>query len=184
MTTTEVFCPLYNSHLLSSVPLKSGCLIRSRAGVMSLFVWAVCVFSVLVSSASVVSPNPDSYHEAFGNPPAASRPLFRYWLPDASVDGSTVMRDIGHAANIGAAGVEFIPFYQYGGDAGGVPPGADWTKYGYATSPFLELFRQALEAHKDRGLAMDFSLGPNQGQGVPAEPNDDGLQWDLVSKPF
>lgn len=27
---------------------------------------------------------------------------------------------------------------------------------------------------------MDFALGPNQGQGVPAEYNDEGLQWDLV----
>ncbi|KAH6985202.1 hypothetical protein EDB80DRAFT_869204 [Ilyonectria destructans] len=90
------------------------------------------------------------------------------------------MADIGRAADIGAGGAEFIPFYQYGGDAGGVPPGADWTKYGYATRPFLELFRQALEVHKSRGLIMDFSLGPNQGQGVPAESDDEGLQWDLV----
>ncbi|KAL7956296.1 hypothetical protein V8C34DRAFT_326292 [Trichoderma compactum] len=27
---------------------------------------------------------------------------------------------------------------------------------------------------------MDFALGPNQGQGVPAEPDDQGLQWDLI----
>jgi hypothetical protein len=27
---------------------------------------------------------------------------------------------------------------------------------------------------------MDFALGPNQGQGVPAEPDNEGLQWDMV----
>jgi hypothetical protein len=29
---------------------------------------------------------------------------------------------------------------------------------------------------------MDFAIGPNQGQGVPAEPDNEGLQWDMVSK--
>lgn len=28
---------------------------------------------------------------------------------------------------------------------------------------------------------MDFAMGPNQGQGVPAHPDDDGLQWDLFA---
>jgi hypothetical protein len=30
---------------------------------------------------------------------------------------------------------------------------------------------------------MDVALGPNQGQGVPARPDDEGLQWDLVGFP-
>jgi hypothetical protein len=42
------------------------------------------------------------------------------------------------------------------------------------------MFLAALEAHKEAGLVMDFPLGPNQGQGVPADPSDEGLQWDLV----
>lgn len=37
----------------------------------------------------------------------------------------------------------------------------------------------ALQATKDQGLIMDFALGPNQGSGVPAEPDDDGVMWDL-----
>lgn len=28
---------------------------------------------------------------------------------------------------------------------------------------------------------MDFAMGPNQGQGVPAHPDDDGLLWDLYA---
>ncbi|KAM5352978.1 hypothetical protein ACJ41O_005700 [Fusarium nematophilum] len=147
---------------------------------MTGFIWTTLALSLIASSASATSPAPKAGHEGFSKPPVASRPLFRYWLPDASVDGSTVVADIGRAADVGAGGVEFIPFYQYGGDAGGVPPGADWTKYGYGTRPFLELFRQALEAHKSRGMIMDFSLGPNQGQGVPTESDDEGLLWDLV----
>lgn len=40
----------------------------------------------------------------------------------------------------------------------------------------------ALQAAKDSGLIIDLSLGPNQGAGVPAEYDDEGLQWDL--QPF
>ena len=118
---------------------------------------------------------------SFENPPAIVRPRFRYWLPDASVDPAIVKANIKAAGDIGAGGVEFLPFYNYGGGRGGAPPGSDWSKYDFGTPPFQVLFRAALEAHRDSGLKMDFSLGANQGQGVPASPDDEGLQWDLVS---
>jgi hypothetical protein len=50
----------------------------------------------------------------FAHPPARSRPSFRYWLPDASVNSSIVAANINSAASIGAGGIEFIGFYQYG----------------------------------------------------------------------
>ncbi|KAL3441425.1 hypothetical protein BJX65DRAFT_322380 [Aspergillus insuetus] len=90
--------------------------------------------------------------------PARSRPSFRYWLPDSSVNSSIVAANINSAASIGAGGVEFIGFYQY-----------DWAKYGFGTPAFIDVFTRALQAHKEAGL----------GQGVPASVDDDGLQWDL-----
>ena len=78
--------------------------------------------------------------------------------------------------------MEFVPFFNYGGELPLYPAGADWSTYGFGTPAFKEVFRSALEAHKENGLTMDFALGPNQGQGVPADPNDEGLQWDLVSR--
>lgn len=117
----------------------------------------------------------------FLSPPSQQRPRFRYWLPDASVDAQTVVADIQYAGAIGAGGVEFLPFYNYGGELGGPPTGVNWSTYGFGTPAHLDLFTSALEAHKEAGLAMDFSLGPNQGQGIPAHPDDEGLQWDLVS---
>lgn len=118
------------------------------------------------------------------HPAPIVRPLFRYWLPDASVDASIVAADIEAAAAIGAGGIEFLPFYEYGGESGAIPKGANWSTYNFGTAPFRELFSAALEAHEKNGLRMDFSLGPNQGQGVPASPNDEGLQWDLVRAPI
>ncbi|KAH0342708.1 hypothetical protein KCU83_g9209, partial [Aureobasidium melanogenum] len=40
----------------------------------------------------------------------------------------------------------------------------------------------ALRASKDNNLNIDLALGPNQGAGVPAPYDSDGLQWDL--QPF
>ncbi|KAL3250972.1 hypothetical protein ABHI18_010909 [Aspergillus niger] len=116
----------------------------------------------------------------FQNPSAIIRPRFRYWLPDPSVDEQTMRNDIHSAADVGAGGVEYLPWYNAGGFLGPAPPGDDWGKYGVGTPAFNRLFQAALEAHRDAGTVMDFAIGPNQGQGVPADPNDEGLQWDLV----
>ncbi|KAL3473422.1 hypothetical protein BJX99DRAFT_261351 [Aspergillus californicus] len=115
----------------------------------------------------------------FSNPAASVRPRFRYWLPDGSVDGDVIASDIAFAAEVGAGGLEFLPFFDYGGTLNPNPP-VNWSTYGFGTPPFVELFRTALEAHFEHGLVMDFPLGPNQGQGVPAEPDNEGLQWELV----
>lgn len=63
------------------------------------------------------------------------------------------------------------------------PAGADWAKANFGTPEFSAIFRAALEAHSETGLKMDFAMGPNQGQGVPASTQDEGLQWDLVTTP-
>lgn len=121
---------------------------------------------------------------SFSNPAARLRPRFRYWLPDAGVDIQTVQKDIKSAGAIGAGGVEFLPFYNYGGQLSPAPNGSDWSRDGFGTPAFQKMFTAALQAHRDAGLVMDFALGPNQGQGVPAEYDDEGLQWDLVSVPI
>ncbi|KAF9891846.1 hypothetical protein FE257_003331 [Aspergillus nanangensis] len=111
----------------------------------------------------------------FENPAARIRPRFRYWLPDASVDPDIVQQNIRDAGSIGLGGVEFLPYYNYGETVSG----ADWSTYGFGTPAFINVFKAALQAHKDSGLVMDFPLGPSQGQGVPASTDDAGLQWDL-----
>ena len=135
-----------------------------------------CTISLLASHAFAT---PDDLG-TFASPAPLARPRFRYWLPDASVSPSTVRKDILSASSIGAGGVEFLPFYNYGGELGGAPPGADWSTYNFGTEASNKLLVAAKEAHREGGLRMDFALGPNQGQGVPAEVDDEGLQWDLV----
>ncbi|KAL4926579.1 uncharacterized protein BDV17DRAFT_299664 [Aspergillus undulatus] len=115
----------------------------------------------------------------FSNPAANVRPRFRYWLPDGSVDGDVVALDVASVAEVGGGGMEFLPFFEYGGMLNPNPP-VNRSTYGFGTPPFVDLFKTALEAHSQHGLVMDFSLGPNQVQGVPAEPDNEGLQWDLI----
>lgn len=117
---------------------------------------------------------------SFEDPAARLRPHFRYWLPDAGVDVKIVQDNIKSAGAIGAGGVEFLPFYNYGGQLVAAPDGSNWSKDGFGTPAFKRMFLAALQAHKEAGLAIDFALDPNQGQGVPADPADEGLQWDLV----
>jgi len=139
---------------------------------------------VLVSCQSLLvaakANGPGNSKGTFQDPSSVTRPRFRYWLPDASVDADIVDADIKSSAAVGTGGVEFLPFYMYGGVDNGPPPGADWSKANVGTPLFNNLFRTALKAHRDTGTRMDFSIGPNQGQGVPARVDDVGLQWDLV----
>ncbi|KAL2845070.1 hypothetical protein BJY01DRAFT_263735 [Aspergillus pseudoustus] len=140
---------------------------------------------VLLHAASALglacpAPTYPSSLGTFENPSARCRPRFRYWLPDAGVDKETVAANIRDSGARGAGGVEFVPFYNYGGETVEPSPQADWVTNGFGTPAFRNMFRAALQAHKDAGLFMDFALGPNQGQGVPASSDDEGLQWDLV----
>jgi hypothetical protein len=65
------------------------------------------------------------------------RPKFRYWIPDASVNPSIVARDVQAAGIAGAAGVECLGYYLYGGPPGNSGRGSyvpvSWAMYGFGT---------------------------------------------------
>jgi hypothetical protein len=54
----------------------------------------------------------------FVDPPKHVRPYFRYWLPDAGIDGNVVAENIASAGKIGAGGVQLLSFFNYGGYGG------------------------------------------------------------------
>ncbi|KAH7245011.1 hypothetical protein BKA59DRAFT_526423 [Fusarium tricinctum] len=117
----------------------------------------------------------------FQNPSVHVRPRFRYWTPDASADPDYLRSDVSTAGAIGAGGFELLGYYLYGGTpegTGNFSP-VDWSIYGWGTPAWREQLNVVAQAHRDNGLIMDFAMGPNQGQGVPAEPGIDGLAWDL-----
>lgn len=95
------------------------------------------------------------------------------------MDPAQVSRDIESLSAIGAGGLEFIPFYNYGFRSP-LFPSWDGGEFGFGGAKFNELFKTTLKAAKDNGLIFDFSIGANQGQGVVAEPLTPGLAMQLV----
>jgi hypothetical protein len=155
---------------------------------MFTIVATLCALTSLLCSASghntndQVKANID--YGSFEDPSAYVRPRFRYWIPDASVDLNAVAEDFSKAKTVGMGGLELLGYYLYGNYpsviAEGGPVPVDWTKYGWGTEAWKDLMTVALKAAKENGMVMDFANGPNQGAGVPAKPDDEGLMWDLI----
>ncbi|PVH71603.1 hypothetical protein DL98DRAFT_383782, partial [Cadophora sp. DSE1049] len=115
----------------------------------------------------------------FQNPGVHIRPKFRYWLPDASVDPSLVAADVKSIGSIGAGGIEFLPYYNYGGE--NAPEVTDWNIYGVGTPAYNVVLKAAAQASKENGLIMDLCMGAQSGQGAPAKFDNPGLAYDLIS---
>ena len=56
----------------------------------------------------------------FQDPSVNVRPRFRYWIPDSSVNFSTVADDVKEISRIGGGGMELLGYYLYGGLGGGI----------------------------------------------------------------
>lgn len=89
---------------------------------------------------------------------------------------ASVQEDIRQIAAVGAGGLEFVPFYNYGLG----PALTDWSVYGFGTEAFKGVLYTALNASATHNFVFDFALGPNQGAGVPSVVEDVGLAKELV----
>ncbi|KAK0710720.1 hypothetical protein B0H67DRAFT_635319 [Lasiosphaeris hirsuta] len=136
-----------------------------------LFAWALLALQHVHHVHSLPPPLP-----TFACPPAAARPKFRYWFPDASIPPAVVQADVAAMAAVGAGGLQFLPFYNQG-----FPPvSTNWSTYGFGTPAFKEVLRAALRETARQGLTFDFAVGPNTAAGVPAVPGTPGLAMELV----
>ncbi|KAK3636141.1 hypothetical protein LTR56_014304 [Elasticomyces elasticus] len=142
---------------------------------------AVLLSSILYTPAAAQ----DEQHD-FANPGPRTRPKFRYWIPDASVDTAVVARDVKAAGDVGMGGMELLGYYLYGGPpsngAGrGLAAPVDWATYGFGTEAWNNVFQAFVKATEEAGSILDFAVGPNQGTGVPAIEDSDGLAWDIAA---
>ncbi|SCO78667.1 uncharacterized protein FRV6_02880 [Fusarium oxysporum] len=132
---------------------------------------------VVVGQYIAPSSNNGNAIQGFEAPATEYRPKFRYWLPDADVDHDILKGDVQDLKKLGAGGLEFLPFYNYG--FGGVNDSKLET-YAFGKPAFRDALQIALEATKANGLSMDVVLGASQGQGVPSKPLTPGLAVQLV----
>ncbi|KAJ0342183.1 hypothetical protein COL26b_000679 [Colletotrichum chrysophilum] len=137
---------------------------------MHYLLWLVLITGISHASISLASLS------GFDDPSTEYRPKFRYWLPDASVPHQSVVDDVNHLAEVGAGGLEFLPFYNYGLG----PALTDWSMYGFGTEAFKGVLAAALNATAAHGLQLDLALGANQGAGVPSVVETVGLAKELV----
>ncbi|KAK5738055.1 hypothetical protein LTR17_006298 [Elasticomyces elasticus] len=108
----------------------------------------------------------DIDYGTFQDPFVHVRPRFRYWVPDASVDLDEVAADFAAVKAVGMGGIELL----------GIIYMATILR---KPDAWKRLQDTCLQATKNLGMLMDFSLGPNQGAGVPVDQNDPGVMWNL-----
>jgi hypothetical protein len=118
----------------------------------------------------------------FQNPSSNIRPKFRYWLPDASVNVTSLADDIASIASVGAGAIEFLNYWLYGGASTTQPVvPVDWDTFNFGTPIYNTVLIAALQACKDNGILFDYEVGVQSGQGAPAEIGNPGLAWFLTS---
>jgi hypothetical protein len=139
----------------------------------------IAIFNVPCTALNLGASVEDSAaidYGTFENPAVHVRPRFRYVVPDASVDTDGVAADIGRVGDVGSGGIELL---GYPSASGGTL--IDNTKYAWGGKAWQQLLKVSLRTTKSLGLLMDVAIGPFQGAGVPAKPDDEGVQWDLAA---
>ncbi|KAF7359301.1 Secreted protein [Mycena sanguinolenta] len=109
---------------------------------------------------------------------------WRYWIEDASASPDIVQSDIAEIARVGSAGFELLSYQSYGGEAdntGNIL--LDPTDFAFGSDLFVNITSTVVSAAKENGLTVDFSMGPDQGAGVPVFPSSvdmEGMNTELV----
>ncbi|KAJ3845417.1 hypothetical protein F5878DRAFT_207024 [Lentinula raphanica] len=109
---------------------------------------------------------------------------WRYWIEDASLDLDTVRFDISEMARVGSAGFELLSYQSYGSILSftGLIL-LDPSAFAFGSDRFVDVTASVVQAAIDNNLTIDFTVGPNQGAGVPVHPDDidaEGMNTELV----
>ncbi|KAJ3845419.1 hypothetical protein F5878DRAFT_636639 [Lentinula raphanica] len=109
---------------------------------------------------------------------------WRYWIEDASVDIDTLRFDVSEMARVGSAGFELLSYQSYGSvQASTGLIVLDPSDFAFGSNRFVNVTASLVQAAIDNNLTIDFTLGPDQGAGVPVLPDDvdmEGMNTELV----
>uniref|UniRef100_A0A0W0ETP8 Secreted protein n=2 Tax=Moniliophthora roreri TaxID=221103 RepID=A0A0W0ETP8_MONRR len=106
---------------------------------------------------------------------------WRYWIQDASADLDVLRSDVAEMAKVGSSGFELLSYQSYGSVIG--PVILDPTDVAFGSDRFVNVTATLVQAAKQHNLTIDFTLGPNQGAGVPVKPDEvdqEGMLTELV----
>ncbi|KAK1227081.1 hypothetical protein PQX77_009914 [Marasmius sp. AFHP31] len=136
----------------------------------------VLTIILIAINAFALYPKEPEDRGTFLNPKTG--PKWRYWIQDSFVDPEVLRRDIAEMSKVGSSGFELLSYQSYGADVLIDPADA-----AFGSDAFVNVTKTLAQAAKDNGLTIDFSLGPNQGAGVPVKPEDidqEGMLTELV----
>ncbi|KAJ7349125.1 hypothetical protein DFH08DRAFT_864493 [Mycena albidolilacea] len=109
---------------------------------------------------------------------------WRYWIEDASASPDILRADVAEMASVGSSGFELLSYQSYGGEAqdtGNIL--LDPTDFAFGSDNFVDVTAVLVGAAMDNNITIDFSMGPDQGAGVPVFPDDvdmEGMNTELV----
>ncbi|KAJ7093214.1 hypothetical protein C8R44DRAFT_890978 [Mycena epipterygia] len=109
---------------------------------------------------------------------------WRYWIEDGSASPDILRSDVSEMAGVGSSGFELLSYQSYGGEApntGNIL--LDPTDFAFGSDHFVDVAAVLVQAAIDNNLTIDFSMGPDQGAGVPVFPDDvdmEGMNTELV----
>ncbi|MEU8122318.1 glycosyl hydrolase [Spirillospora sp. NPDC049024] len=115
----------------------------------------------------------------FADPPASVRPKYRWWQPLAHTDDAELAAELEQIRKAGGGGAEVAPFSVEG--AGNNSP--EFLKtYGWGTPLWARKTRTMLAAAQEKGLGLDFTIGPRWPATVPTvnDVNDPSAQQQVV----
>src|SRR4051812_18764457 len=117
-------------------------------------------------SAALADLAPSVTPTSFADPPATVRPKYRWWLPGAYVDDTELRAEVQQIAAAGAGGIEVAGF-----EIPGPKDAAFLAQYGWGTPTWAHKMQVIAEAARDRGLTVDWNLGPHYPPTVPTLTN-------------
>ncbi|KAJ7774744.1 hypothetical protein B0H16DRAFT_70663 [Mycena metata] len=142
--------------------------------------WLI-LFTALCRSARVASSLTGGLG-TFASPETGVK--WRYWVEDGFASADVLRSDVAAIAAVGSSGFELLSYQSYGG--GGLMTGKivlDPTEFAFGSERFVDVAAILVEAARDNNVTIDFSMGPDQGAGVPVFPDDvdmEGMNTELV----
>ncbi|MFI5429643.1 glycosyl hydrolase [Aeromicrobium sp. UC242_57] len=108
--------------------------------------------------------SPAASAASFAEPPTATRPMYRYWMPLAFTDDDVIRSQIQQLSEAGAGGIEVVPFYVPGA---GHQDNAFLADYGWGTPEWAHKMEVITDQAAKYGLIVDQNLGPQYPPTVP-----------------
>ncbi|MGO4255662.1 glycosyl hydrolase [Marmoricola sp. RAF53] len=120
--------------------------------------------SLATATASAGAPGEALTAEAFADPPASVRPMYRWWMPLAYTDDDELRSELRDIAANGAGGVEIAPFIVPGA---GNQSSSFLAQYGWGTPLWAHKMEVITAEAAKLGLQVDQNLGPQYPATVP-----------------